>query len=190
MRTWGKGMGKRILIGSMLVLAMLLLMPSIPAIQQSNNETSYKPTIRPIRFDSYISLDVDTSELNSPIPPGHWVGVPITIEYRTDIPDMFKKIPFPLNNLILFHRFIAPIQKIYFESSDTSDEIDVYFTQNPVLTDIPFSGEKSESSTYMIILIGENTPSNSYLIHIEASCNDIHRVSGTEVGIAIEFTVG
>jgi len=90
----------------------------------------------------------------------------------------------------LFHRFIAPMQKIYFESSDTSDEIDVCFTQNPVLTDIPFSGEISESSNYMIILIGENTPSNSYRINIDASCDDIHRVDGTEVGIAIVFTVG
>lgn len=34
MRIWGKSMGKRILIGSMLVLTLLLLMPSIPAIQQ------------------------------------------------------------------------------------------------------------------------------------------------------------
>jgi len=33
MRIWGKSMGKRILIGSMLVLVMLLVMPSIPAIQ-------------------------------------------------------------------------------------------------------------------------------------------------------------
>ena len=34
MRIWGKAMGKRILIGSMLVLTLLLLMPSIPAVQQ------------------------------------------------------------------------------------------------------------------------------------------------------------
>ena len=182
-------MGKRILIGSMLVLAMLLLMPSIPAIQQKTIEVSHKPTIPPIRFKSYISLDINISELNKPI-PGSWVVVPITVEYWTNIPEMFRRIPWPINNLILFRRFIAPMQEIYFESSDNSNDIDVYFTQNPVVTDIPFSGEISESSTYMIILIGENTPSNSYLIHIEASCNDIHRVSGTEVGIAIEFTVG
>jgi len=34
----GKGMSKRILIGSMLVLVMLLLMPSIPAVQQKTIE--------------------------------------------------------------------------------------------------------------------------------------------------------
>jgi len=33
MKTWGKSMGKRIIIGSMLVLTLLLLMPSIPAIE-------------------------------------------------------------------------------------------------------------------------------------------------------------
>ena len=34
MRIWGKSMNKKILMGSMLVLTLLLLMPSIPAIQQ------------------------------------------------------------------------------------------------------------------------------------------------------------
>ena len=38
MRIWGKSMGKKILIGSMLVLTLLLLMPSIPAIQQNTIE--------------------------------------------------------------------------------------------------------------------------------------------------------
>ena len=38
MRIWGKEMGKRILIGSMLVLTLLLLMPSIPAVQQKSIE--------------------------------------------------------------------------------------------------------------------------------------------------------
>ena len=35
---WGKAMKKKILIGSMLVLTLLLLMPSIPAIQQKTIE--------------------------------------------------------------------------------------------------------------------------------------------------------
>ena len=183
---------KKILIGSLLVLILLLLMPSIPAVQQKSVETSRKPTIIPIiRFNSYISLDVDTSELeNSPIPPGNWVGVPIGIEYWTDIPEVFRSIPWPINNLILFRRFIAPIQEIYFESSDASDDIDVYFTYNPVLTDIPFSGETSESSTYMIILIGENTPSGAYIIRIDVSYYDIGRVDGGKYAIIIKFTVG
>ena len=46
MRIWGNGMGKRILIGSMLVLAMLLLMPSIPAVQQKTIEEGYKQDIQ------------------------------------------------------------------------------------------------------------------------------------------------
>ena len=40
MRIWGKSMGKRILIGSLLVLTLLLLMPSIPAVQQRSIEDS------------------------------------------------------------------------------------------------------------------------------------------------------
>ena len=39
-------MGKKILIGSMLVLAMLLLMPSIPAIQQKTIEEGVKQNLQ------------------------------------------------------------------------------------------------------------------------------------------------
>ena len=46
MRIWGKSLGKKILIGSMLVLAMLLLMPSIPAIQQKTIEEGIKQDLQ------------------------------------------------------------------------------------------------------------------------------------------------
>lgn len=182
---------KKILIGSLLVLTLLLLMPSIPAIQQKSIEISVKPTIIPIiRFNYFIDLNPDTSELNSPIPPGNWVGVPVGIEYWTDVPEVFRIIPWPINNLILFRRFFAPTQEIYFESSDAYDDIDVYFKCNPVLTDIPFSGETSESSTYMIILIGENTPSGEYILRTDVSYNDNGRVDGGKYAFIIQFTVG
>ena len=188
---WGKRMSKRILIGSLLVLTLLLLMPSIPAIQQKSIEASYKPTIRPfITYNSFIDLNINTSELNSTIPPCNSVVVPVAIEYWTDIPQFFQIIPWRIKNLILFYRFIAPIQEIYFESSDPSDDIDVYFPINPVLTDIPFSGETSEISTLIILVIGENTPSGVYRIRIDASCYNIGRLDGRKYSEAIEFTVG
>ena len=81
------------------------------------------------------------------------------------------------------------MQEIYFERSDSYDDIDVYFTYNPILTDIPFSGEIIESSTYMIILIGENTPSGEYLLRTDVSFNDIGRVDGGKYAFIIEFTV-
>ena len=46
MRIWGQRMGKRILIGSMLVLVLLLLMPSIPAIQQNAVEEGIKQDLQ------------------------------------------------------------------------------------------------------------------------------------------------
>jgi len=46
MRIWGKEMRKKILIGSMLVLIMLLLMPSIPAIQQKTIEEGIKQDLQ------------------------------------------------------------------------------------------------------------------------------------------------
>ena len=48
-------MGKKILIGSMLVLAILLLMPSIPAIQQKSVEEGIKQDLQE-KLDS-ITLD-------------------------------------------------------------------------------------------------------------------------------------
>lgn len=63
-------MGKSILIGSMLVLAMLLLMPSIPAIQQNTIEEGIKQDIQE-RLDE-ITLDdlKDIEELE-------WIRHPI-----------------------------------------------------------------------------------------------------------------
>lgn len=46
MRIRGKAMGKRILIGSILVLVMLLLMPSIPAIQQRSVKEGIKQDLQ------------------------------------------------------------------------------------------------------------------------------------------------
>jgi len=43
---WGKNMGKKILIATMLVLTLLLLMPSIPAIQQKTVEEGIKQDIQ------------------------------------------------------------------------------------------------------------------------------------------------
>ena len=54
---WGKSMGKKIIIGSMLVLTLLLLMPSIPAIQQKSVEEGIQQDIREkldtINLDDY-----------------------------------------------------------------------------------------------------------------------------------------
>jgi hypothetical protein len=55
-------MGKKILIGSMLVLTLLLLMPSIPAIQQKTVEYGFKQNIQEkletITLDDLKDIDV------------------------------------------------------------------------------------------------------------------------------------
>ena len=43
---WGKSMGKKIIIATMLVLTLLLLMPSIPAVQQKSIEEGIKQNIQ------------------------------------------------------------------------------------------------------------------------------------------------
>ena len=170
---------------------MLLLMPSIPAIQEKNFEASHKPTIVPIiKFESFISFDIDTSELDTPIPPGNVVILPINIKYWTDIPRFFHFIPWILRNPFLFGTIYYPVQEIHFDSSDPNNDIYVQFSRNTVFADILFSGKKSESSNDMIISIGENAPSDIYRIDIDASCYDIGRIDGSTHVITIEFTVG
>ena len=46
MRIWGKSMGKKIIIATMLVLTLFLLMPSIPAIQQNTVEGGIKQDLQ------------------------------------------------------------------------------------------------------------------------------------------------
>ena len=183
-------MGKRTLIGSILVLTLILLMPSIPAIQQNSIKISQKPIIFPIiRFESFISFEEDIVEVQSPISPGSHIVIPITFEYWTDIPKIFNYIPYQLNNLFLFYSFISPIQNIYFENLDNSSYIDIYFSQNPILIPIDYSVEKIKSSNNLIILVDENTPSDWYFFNIKAHCNDIGRVDGTNNIFSIAFFV-
>jgi hypothetical protein len=82
------------------------------------------------------------------------------------------------------------MQEIYLECEDDSDDIDVYFSIDPVCTDIPYSGGISIFYSSMIILVGKDTPSGIYTIHTEAICYDIGRVNGFSDEVTIEFKVG
>ena len=82
MRTWGKSMSKKILIGSMLVLAMLLLMPSIPAVQQKSIEEGFKQELQE-KLESF-NLDnlKDIKDLDRIRHPILYVLVVILLELR------------------------------------------------------------------------------------------------------------
>ena len=64
MRIWGKKMNKKLLLGSILVLTLLLLMPSIPAIQQKTIEDKvYSDLVEQLDFKDIKEL-VDSGKLD------------------------------------------------------------------------------------------------------------------------------
>ena len=185
-------MNKKILIGSMLVFTTLLLMSTIPAVQHKTIEDkAYKPTCIPfITYPSHIYSYGNYSEILSPIPPGNCVVIPYYNEYSISVPQFLQIVPWPLNTLWLFYSFVFPAQKIYFANSDVSDYIDVFFSPPLVYTNYLLSGEKSNSSTYLIICIGENTPCDIYNMKVYTYCKNVGRIKGDKFTRTITFTVG
>ena len=65
MRIWGKKMNRKLLMGSLLVLTLLLLMPSIPAIQHNIIKEDVKNKVL-----SELSEDLDLNDLKELVDSG------------------------------------------------------------------------------------------------------------------------
>ena len=117
-----------------------------------------------ITFNSYIDFEYDSSAFHEPLAIDVSVSIPIKIKYWTNIPDIFKKIPFPLNNLILFGSMIGPMQTIHLEVLDIPDWANIYISTPDILTDIPFEGDEPvEIETNLIISPRVEAPAESKL---------------------------
>ncbi len=144
---------------------------------------------RLITFTSYIDFEYDVSALNEPLVIDASVSIPIKIKYWTNIPDVFKKILFPFNNLILYGSILSPMQTIHLEVLDIPDWANIYISSPDILTDIPFEGDGPvEIETNLIISLRVEAPAESYKIDIKASCDSIKRLNGFSHQEAIEFT--
>jgi len=142
-----------------------------------------------ISFPSYIDFDYDVTSLNEPLEIDVSVTIPITVKYWTDIPNIFRKIPFPFNYLILFGQPIGPMQKIHLEILNPPDWANVYISTPDVLIDIPFDGEEIiEMETNLILSPRVEAPAESYRIDIKATCESMKRLSGFSYQESIEFT--
>jgi len=152
---------------------------------------SANPEQRPklITFSSFIDFEYDTSTLNEPLAIDVSVSIPITIKYWTDIPDVFKKIPFRLKNLILFGTMIGPMQTIHLEVLDIPDWANIYISSPDILTDIPFEGDGPvEIATILIISPRVEAPAEPYRIDIKATWDSFKRLDGNSYQESIEFT--
>ena len=142
-----------------------------------------------ISFSSYMDFDYNLDALNKPLAIDVSVTIPITISYWTDIPDIFGKIPFPFNFLILYGQSIGPMQKIHLEVLNTPDWANIYITSPDVLTDIPLDSDgKYTISTNLVLSPRVEAPAESYRIDIKASCDAIKRLNGYSYQESIEFT--
>ena len=151
--------------------------------------TSPPVAAKAISFKSYVDFEYDTSALNDPLAIDVSVSIPITIKYWTNIPDMFKKIPFPFNNMILFGSMIGPMQTIHLEVLDPPKWANIYLSSPDILTDIPFySDGKVEIETNLILSPRIEAPAESYRIDIKASWDSIKRLDGNSYQESLEFT--
>ncbi len=142
-----------------------------------------------ITYKSYVDFEYDTSALNEPLAIDVSVSIPIKIKYWTNIPDMFKKIPFPFNNMILFGSMIGPMQTIHLEVLDPPEWANIYISSPDVLTAIPFEGDEPvEIETNLILAPRIEAPAESYRIDIRATWDSIKRLDGNSYQEAIEFT--
>ena len=171
-----------IILGILLVSAIAFI-PGTTVSQQAEESP------RLISFNSYIDLVIDTTQLNDPLSIDVSVIVPINVKYWTDIPAGFRKLPFPINYLILFGQAIGPMQKIHLEILNPPDWANVYIGSPDVLTDIPFSLEEiREISVDLILSPRVEAPSESYKIDIRASCDQIKRLNGFTYQESTDFT--
>lgn len=184
-------MRKKIVIGIVLVITILFLMPPIQAIQTKLiKDNDYRP-IKLISFQAHLQVKIeDISGLESPIPAGEWVSIPLTVKYSTNIPAFFKNIiPWPFNNIFLFRSFYRPMQKINLETTEDSEYFDVVFSENAIYTPIIYDDEEKNIPVSMYICIAEDTPCDRYNFKLFSYCDEFRRIESDNFTMGIEFTV-
>ncbi len=82
MKIWGKKMNKKLMFGSLLVLTLLLLMPSIPAIQQNIiEEKSYNDSIEQLEYEDITDL-IQSGKLDNITHPLLYLIIKATVTFR------------------------------------------------------------------------------------------------------------
>jgi hypothetical protein len=177
-----------------MIILILLLINIIPSVYGINAIISRDLLLndRPylISYNSYLDLEINITALNEPIQINQSVIVPITIEYWTNIPDFFLKIPFRIRNYFLFGNIISPLQTIYLKVLNIPSWVNICFDASFIIISIPFSGDIKDVTINMIITITNEVPKESYCIDIIAECDDIKRLSGCDIQSTICFTPG
>jgi len=186
-------MNKRIIIGSVLVLTLLLLMPSNPTIQQKTTEfINYKPTCFPfITYPSHVYAYGNISEITSPIAPGSTVKIPYYIEYKTDVPKILQYLPRMLSSLWLFNSFLWYPHELILTNSEMPEYIYTAISPPSVyIVDFPYSGDVSTGSADIFISVYENAPCDVYSFDVHTYSKEVGRIESCNHTRTFQFEVG
>ena len=166
----------------MLFLPTIIASPSVCSAENS----LFFPNIT---FDSYLEFTLEDTILKDFVPIEKEVKVPITIDYKTDIPeDYLAFLPAFLRNRFLFGSFSSPQQTIQLSLADTPNW--GTFTLEPLdfSGEIPFRNNKITKTVDVIMELSENAPCEHSSIQLKAECKDIKRLHGCVNQINITFT--
>jgi len=167
------------------ILIGILMIGFIPIL--ANHGTAART--KAISFNSYLTINYTATALNTPLQIDVPISVPVTVQFSTDIPDIFKKIPFPLNNIILFGAPIGPEEQIHLEIINPPDWANIYFSTSDLLCQIPFKSDGPiPIQTNLIISPTIQAPATPQRIDIVATCNQIKRLNNFTYQISIPFT--
>jgi len=143
-----------------------------------------------ISFPAYIFMTFDTTELNKPLIIDQAVSVPITIEYKHDVPkslfNMFALTPL-LQNMIFYGSAIAPMIQVRLDV-DGPEWANIHFAQPDVIFDIPNPEQSTIVNTELIISPYREAPAKPYSIDITATSTSAGRVTSSSRVFTVTFT--
>lgn len=168
------------------IIIGIVLISCIPFFANTDSTAS---AARLISFHSYLDLEYDPSILNEPLQIDVAIAVPISVKYWTDIPEIFAKIPFPFNNLLLYGSTIGPMQTIHLELLETPSWANIYFSTSNLITQIPLASEgKTSINTTLIISPKVEAPAESQRISIKVTSGEMKRLGNYSFQKDIPFT--
>jgi hypothetical protein len=126
-----------------------------------------------------LKITPDTTNLGEPIrPAGPSVSVPITIEYRVDVPPGFTLLPPLLKNWVIYGSMIVPPQKVHLSIVNKPDWADVTITNPDVYIDIE-ENKFTTAQTTLSINVHKEAPARPYTLIVRAESLRLGRVPAT-----------
>ena len=172
------------------LLMGMVLMSVILSISGGSVSAADRPKL--LSFNSYIDIEYDSEPLNEDLAIEKSINIPLTIKYRTDVPEGFPVvIPnalWQIKNWILYGSMIGPMQKIHVEVVDKPSWADISISQPDMFINIPTGSEETSISTSLVISPREEAPAVPQSIVLKVECDTIGRINGVTFEETVHFT--